>query len=474
MKLSSPMEIWEYLPGTNCKECGEKTCLAFASLLMERKKKLAECPPLFEPKYADKGKKLAELLAPEIREVEIGIGARAMKIGGEDVMHRHELTFFNRTALASDVWDTMREEELRERVRRITNWQKFYVGEFLKVDAVAVRSVSGDGKTFAGCVKRVAEETDLPLVLCSFNGKVIEEGLKEVSDRNPLIYAANSENWKEFLENAKRYKVPVTLSSADLDMLNSLALTFSSAGVEDIVLDPGTYPTGEGLADTFSRFVRIRRAGIVEGNKGIAYPLIAVPMTSWMVHGDGDKAENELGASYWEAIVADLFIIKYADIMILHSIEPHSLIPERTLAANIYTDPRRPVSVEPGLREIGNPAEKSPLFVTTNFALTYYTVESDITSNKIDSYLMVVDTDGIGVESAVAGGQLTAEAIKETLESYDAEKKVKHKTMVIPGLAARLSGETEDVTGWSVLVGPRDSGRIPGWMDKNWPPEAVS
>ena len=468
MKLSSPMEIWEYLPGTNCGDCGEKTCLAFASLLKERKKKLAECTPIFEPEYADKGKKLAELLAPEIREIAIGAGAKAIKVGGEDVMHRHELTFFNRTALAYDVWDTMEEEELSARVRAITAWKKFYVGEFLTLDAVAVRSVSGDAKLFAECVKRVAEETELPLMLCSFNANVIEEGLKEVSERNPLIYAADETNWKEFLRIAKQYNVPVVLFSPDLDVLNSLALTFSSAGVEDLVLDPGTYPAGKELADSFSRFIKLRRAGIDGGAKGIAYPLIAVPMSAWMVHGDA------LEASYWEAVIANVFIIKYADIMILHSMEPHSLIPERTLVANMYTDPRRPVSVEPGLREIGNPVGGSPLFITTNFALTYYTVESDLTSNNIDSYLMVVDTDGIGVESAVAGGQLNAETMKDALESFNVEEKVKHKTMVIPGLSARLSGETEDVTGWTVLVGPRDSGRIPGWLDKNWPPESVS
>ncbi len=465
MKLSSPMEIWGYLPGTNCGECGEKTCLAFASLLKERKKRLEECTPLFEAKYAEKRKQLAELLAPEIREIEIGIGARAGKIGGEEVMHRHELTFFNRTALAYDVWDTMEEGELRERVRRITNWRKFYIGEFLTLDAIAVRSVSGDARTFAECVKDVAEETDLPLVLCSFDAKVLEEGLKEVSDRNPLIYAADKTNWKEVLRLVKRYNVPVTLFSPDLDMLSSLALTFSSADVEDIILDPGTYPTGEGLANSFSRFIRIKRAGMLEGNKVLAYPLMSVPLTAWMIHDDA------LEASYWEAVIANVFIIKYADIMILHSIEPYSLIAERTLVANIYTDPRRPVSVEPGLREIGAPTERSPLFLTTNFALTYYTVESDISANKIDSYLLVVDTDGIGVEASVAGGQLNVESIKETLESYEAEKKVKHKTLVIPGLAARLSGETEDATGWTVLVGPRDSGRIPDWMNTNWPPK---
>ena len=468
MRIGSPMEIWEYLPGTNCGECGEKTCLAYASLLKDRKKSLEDCKPLFEPKYADKASKLMDLLAPEVREVQVGVGARTMKIGGEDVLYRHELTFFNRTALTYDVWDTMDEAELRIRVKEITDWRKFYVGEFLTLDAIAIRSVSDDANTFATCVKCVAEETDLPLVLCSFNAEVQEEGLKTVSDRNPLIYAADKDNWSEMLSLAKRYKVPVALFSPDLDMLNSLAVTFSSAGIEDLVLDPGTYPTGNGLRDSFSRFVQLRRAGIGEQDKQLAYPLIAVPMTAWLV------LEDALEASYWEAVIADTFILRYADMMILHSIEPHSLIPERTLVANIYTDPRRPVSVDAGLREVGNPTAESPLFLTTNFALTYYTVESDIASNKIDSYLMVVDTDGLGVEAAVAGGQLNANVIKETIDSHEIGKKVKNETIVLPGLAARISGETEDATGWTVLVGPRDSGRIPGWMETSWPPENAS
>ncbi len=468
MKLSSPMDVWKYLPGTNCRECGEKTCLAFASLLLDRKRNLSECPLLSDPKYADKGKKLQELLAPEVHEVEIGVGANAMVIGGEDVLHRHELTFFNRTALVYDVWDTMDEDDLRARVREIAGWRKFYVGEFLKLDGIAVRAVSGDLQRYRACVKYVSEETDLPLVLCSFEPETLEVGLKEVSDRKPLLYAANESNWRELLRMAKQYHVPVTLSSPDLDMLTRMALTFSQAGLEDLVLDPRTYPAGEGLKGSFERFIKLRRAAIGDGNRAVAHPLLAVPMTAWMVHDDA------LYASYWEAMIACLFIIRYADIMIMHSIEPHALITERTLVDNIYTDPRRPVSVEPGIREIGNPDPESPLFVTTNFALTYYTVESDITSNKIDSYLMVVDTEGLGVESAVAGGQLTADLIKDTLERYEADKKVKHKTMIIPGLAARMSGETEDVTGWTVLVGPRDSGRIPGWMKDNWPPEKVA
>ncbi|MHC1566273.1 MAG: acetyl-CoA decarbonylase/synthase complex subunit gamma [Candidatus Syntropharchaeia archaeon] len=468
MKISSPLEAYDYLPKTNCGECGESTCIAFAAQLIERAKKLEDCPPLLKDEYKDKYEALKEKLAPQIKEVVIGVGEKALKIGGEDVMHRHQLTFYNRTALIYDVWDTMDEKELLERVNTIQNWRKFYVGEFLTLDGVAIRCVSGDPGKFSACVKKVCEATNLPIVLCSFDPKVIEAGLEVSSDRNPLVYAATKNNWKEMAALAEKYFVPITLfAPKDLNLLKSMATTFVERGLNNLVLDPGTYPMGKELEGTFSRFVQLRKAGIEEDQKEVAFPLMSVPMTAWMVHDD------PVSATYWETVLASTFIIKYADIMILHSIEPYALMIERTLADNIYVDPRRPVQVDPGIRVIGSPTEESPVFVTTNFALTYYTVESDISSNNIDSYIVVVNTEGIGVEAAVAGGQFTAAKVKEALESADTklEEKVKHKTLVIPGLAARLSGELEDETGWNILVGPTDSGRIPGWMKKNWPPK---
>ena len=112
-------------------------------------------------------------------------------------------------------------------------------------------------------------------------------------------------------------------------------------------------------------------------------------------------------------------------------------------------------------------------FINTSAGLTETTNNIEV---KLDPNggLEFNGTTGIRLEAAVAGGQITAETIKETLDSCEAEKKLKHKTLVLPGLAARLSGETEDATGWNVLVGPRDSGRIPGWMEENWPPKQVT
>ncbi|MBN2110898.1 MAG: acetyl-CoA decarbonylase/synthase complex subunit gamma [Methanosarcinaceae archaeon] len=467
MKINSPLEAYKFLPGTNCGECGELTCMAFAAHLIDRSKKLTECKPILEDKFKKKFEELTALLAPEIREVEIGVGDRVSKIGGDDVLYRHKLTFFNQTQFAYDVWDTMDEKELVERVNYIQDFKKFYVGSFLNVDMVAVRCTSNDPAKFAAAVKKVVETTDMPIILCSFEPAVLKAGLEVSKDRNPLLYAANRDNWKEIADLALEYDVPVTLFAPDdLELLKSMAKTFAAMGTEKLVLDPGTFPTGKQLRQTFTNFIKLRRAGI-EGDRDIAYPIMAVPFTAWMAHDD------PVSASYWETVVASIFTIKYGDIMILHSTEPYAILPEIHIRDTMYTDPRKPVSVDPGMYKVGEPTVDSPVLITTNFALTYYTVESDLASSKIDCYLWAIDTDGIGVEAAVAGGQLTASKIKKGIEDsgFDLKKDTTHNTIIIPGLAARLQGDVEDETGANVMVGPADSGRIPGWMDKNWPPQ---
>jgi acetyl-CoA decarbonylase/synthase complex subunit gamma len=467
MKINSPLEAYKFLPATNCGDCGEQTCMAFAAHLIDRSLKLEDCKPILEDKFNKKYAELTALLAPEIREIEIGVGDKVAKIGGDDVLYRHKLTFFDQTAFAYDVWDTMEEAELVERVNKIQDFRKFYIGDFLLVDMVAVRSISNDPAKFAAAVKKVAETTDLPLILCSFNPEVLRAGLEVTKDRNPLIYAANKDNWQQVADLVLEYDVPVTLFSPnDLDTLKSMAVTFAQMGTEKIVLDPGTYPTGKQLKETFNNFIKIRRAGI-DGDRDIAYPIMAVPLTAWMAHDD------PVDASYWETVVASVFTIRYGDIMILHSTEPYAMLPELHIRDTIYTDPRKPVAVDPGMYKVGNPTADSPVLVTTNFALTYYTVESDLASNKIDCFLWAIDTDGLGVEAAVAGGQLTAAMIKKGIEDsgFNLKTDTTHNSIVIPGLSARLQGDIEDETGATILVGPADSGRLPGWMEKNWPPQ---
>jgi acetyl-CoA decarbonylase/synthase complex subunit gamma len=179
------------------------------------------------------------------------------------------------------------------------------------------------------------------------------------------------------------------------------------------------------------------------------------------------EAPDEI-AEWKEAYLAALLIVRFADVLILHNVDGWSLLPNVILRQNIYTDPRKPVAVEAGLKVFGKPDENSPVMFTTNFALTYYTVANDIESASVNAYLLVIDTGGIAVDSAVAGRKLTAEKVADAIKASGIDGKVKHRKLIIPGKSARLSGEIEELSGWQVLVGPRDSSDIPKFLEEKW------
>lgn len=464
IKELSPIDVYKLLPKTNCKECGEKNCMAFATKLVSRETSLENCPPLLTKEHKKAYKQLMELLKPAIKEVVIGVGERAVKIGGKLVMYRHELTYFNPTAFAVDVTDEMSEEEILDKTKRVEQFKFGYIGQTLKLDMIAVRSTSNDPDKFKATVRKVAENTNLPLILCSLNSNVLEAGLKVVSKCRPLLYAATKQNWKEMAELALIYNCPLTVFAPNnLKLLKSLTKTLLEYGVEDLVLDPGTFPS-DGLANTLNNFTMIRRAACKRGDELLGFPLIGVPMVAWIERG---KAPEEI-AKWREAYLAAMLIVRFADIIIMHNVDGWSLLPTVILRQNIYTDPRKPVAVEPGLKVFGAPDENSPVMFTTNFALTYYTVASDIESAKVNAYLLVVDTEGIAVDSAVAGRKLTAEKVANAIKASGIENKVVHRRLIIPGKAARLSGEIEELSGWQVLVGPKDSSDIPKFIQEKW------
>jgi len=460
----SPIDVYKLLPRTNCKECGEENCMAFATKLVNREVTLEQCPPLLTKEYEKAYRQLKEMLKPAIKEVVVGVGDRAVKLGGKLVMYRHEFTYSNPTAIAIDVTDEMAEDEISARIKKTEGFSFEYIGQTLRLNMIAVRSTSNDPDKFKATVRKVAESTNLPLILCSVNPSVLEAGLMAAPKARPLLYAATRENWREMAELALMYNCPLAVFAPnDLKLLRSLAKTLVAYGVEDLVLDPGTF-VGDGLADTLNNFTMIRRAGCKRGDEVLGFPLMGVPMVAWMDRGE---APEEI-VKWKEAYVAAMLIVRFADIVVMHSVDGWALLPGVVLRQNIYTDPRKPVAVEPGLKVFGSPDEGSPVMFTTNFALTYYTVASDIENAKVNAYLLVVDTEGIAVDSAVAGRKLTAEKVADAIKASGVEGKVKHKKLIIPGKSARLSGEIEELSGWQVLVGPRDSSDIPKFLQEKW------
>ena len=83
--------------------------MAFATKIVNREVTIDQCKPLLKKENEKAYSQLKELLKPAVKEVVVGVGDKAKKLGGKLVMYRHEFTYSNPTAIAIDVTDEMSE-----------------------------------------------------------------------------------------------------------------------------------------------------------------------------------------------------------------------------------------------------------------------------------------------------------------------------------------------------------------------------
>ncbi|MFX0137812.1 MAG: acetyl-CoA decarbonylase/synthase complex subunit gamma [Candidatus Hodarchaeota archaeon] len=468
MPKVSPIQVIKSLPSTNCGECGEETCMAFAVKLLDHQVKIEDCKPIIrEKKYAKKLGNLKELVTPPIRLITIGVGDNAVEVGGEEVLYRHELTYYNKTPIFIDVADDD-EAELIRKVKSVKDFTVYRLGQNFYLQGIALRSRSNDPATFSNAVKKCMATADLPLILCSLNPVVLNAGLKAAKGKNPLIYAATKDNWEDIGKLALEYNCGVVVFSEDLNELKSIAKSLNTAGIEKIALDPGTC-AGEGLAsDTLNKQLMLKKAAIHKGDKDVGWPTVGVTATVW-IGKKKDMSEGErIALAYEEGKLGSMLVSNACNLLIQHTEDVWFQLAMLVVKDNIYADPRINPAVDAKLYEIGSPGPKDPVFMTSNYTMTYFTVESDLKDMKINAWLLVVDTEGISVESSVAGGQMNSGKVAEAIKETGLEDKVEHRIIIIPGLAARISGELESLANWKVLVGPRDSSGIPDLMKKYW------
>ena len=145
------IEIYKWLPKTNCGECGVPTCLAFAMGLAAGKSELSACPYV-----SDEAKeKLEEASAPPIRIITIGTGDSALKVGGETVMFRHEKRFENQPGIAILISDNMADDEIKARIDKFSAFEYERVGQILKPELIALKAESGDNSKYEALVKKI-------------------------------------------------------------------------------------------------------------------------------------------------------------------------------------------------------------------------------------------------------------------------------------------------------------------------------
>jgi len=441
------IEIFKLLPKTNCGDCGVPTCLAFAMNLAAGKAELSACPHVSEEAKAQ----LTEAAAPPIIPVTIGVGDRALKVGGETVMFRHEKRFENPPGLAMLISDTMEESEIDDRLNRFNQIQYERVGLILRPELVAVKDESGDAAKFEAVVSKVKQNSDCSIILMSSNPDILAAGVKVCADRKPLLYPATEENLESVADLAKANSCPVGAKASTLEELSQLTTKLTDAGVKDIVIDSGS----RALRQAFEDQVIIRGTALNNKFRPLGFPTIVFPC---------EMTDNPMK----EALIASIFMAKYGGVIVLSDFQGESLFPLLVERLNIYTDPQRPLATTEGIYEIGGPDANSPVLLTSNFSLTYFIVSGEIETSKVPSYLLIKDTEGLSVMTAWAAGKFVADAIAPFVKKCGIEDMVKHHKLIIPGyIAAESGGLEEELSGWEVMVGPREGAHIPAYL-KNW------
>lgn len=437
------IQIYKLLPKTNCKDCGYPTCLAFAMKLAAKQEELSACPHVSEEAKAE----LAESSAPPVRLITLKANGNEIKAGNETVLFRHEKTFVNKPGFFIQVQDDTSQADIKKHVAEADAFVVNYVGINLALDGFAVESVTGDPEKFAQAVSAVRSVSKLPLILISRDVEVIAAGLRAVDGESPLIYTADAENWQAMSALAKQHQASLAVAANSLDELADLTEKITGAGVEDLVLDT----EARDLAASLIRNTQIRRLALKKTFRPLGYPIITFPA----------KASSQ----DMEPLVATQSIAKYAGFIVLSEFSPDLLYPLLVLRENIYTDPQKPIQVQPGLYEINNPGPDDPLLVTTNFSITYFSVANEVEGSGMPAWLLVADAEGMSVLTAWAAGKFDAERIAKDVRRFDVPEKMSNRRIVLPGHVAVLSGELEEeLPGWEIRVGPREAVDIPAFL----------
>jgi acetyl-CoA decarbonylase/synthase complex subunit gamma len=324
-----------------------------------------------------------------------------------------------------------------------------YVGMNLFLDGIAVEAASGDAGAFAAAVSAVQEATDRPLILIASGADLLKAGLEVTDGARPLLYAATAENWEEVAVLGKGADAPVAVRADSLDELADLTEKIKGSGVQDIVLDPGVRDT----IGTLVTLTQLRRLALKQNFRPLGYPIITFPS-----EGAADPTE--------EAMLAGQQIAKYGGFVVLDTFTPASAYALLALRTNIFTDPQKPIQVQPGIYEINDPKTDSPLMVTTNFSITYFSVANEVDGSGLPGWLLVADAEGMSVLTAWAAGKFDAERIAKSVKTTGIEEKLGHKKIIIPGHVSVLLGELEEeLPGWEIQVGPREAVDLPVYLN---------
>ena len=425
------LDIFKLTPKTNCKDCGNPTCMAFAMKVAQGAVAIDKCPHMTEDALAQ----LGDATAPPMKKLALGPDD-SLPLGGETVLFRHDKTFVSKNLFAVSVCPDCFDEKLPE--INLIDYDR--LGERMYVELLNLRYDGDTGKYTEMAGK--AQNAGRALILECCDPDAARAALEVCAASKPMLNGANPDNFEAMNALAAEFGVVLGVSGANLDELYDTAGALEKLGNKNLVLDVGCVS----IKEAFAGAVQIRRSALKDGNRTFGYPSIV------------DVGKLAPGDSYTQTALASLFILKYGSIIVMENMTYAQALPLFGLRQNIFTDPQKPMKVEPGIYPINGADENSICCTTVDFALTYFVVSGELERSGVPLNLLISDAGGYSVLTAWAAGKLSASSISKFFAEFEVEKKIKNRTLIIPGKVAVLKGEIEEkLPGWTIIVAPNEA-----------------
>lgn len=431
------LDIFKLSPKKNCKECGCPTCMAFSMKVAQGAMDIAACPYFSQDALAT----LSEATAPPMKTIKIGAGEAELSLGGETVMERHEKTFVSKTRYAAAVCNCMDEAEIDAKLAAVGKVDYERISERMYVELVYVNYTPDGASDYVELVKKAAE-TGRVLILGCKDAEVAKAALAVCKDGKPVLNGADASNYEAMNAVATEAGVTLGVSGSNLSELYDTVAALEKLGNKNLILDT----TGATIKETFANTVQVRKAAVKDSDRTFGYPSIV------------NAAVLAKGDIHMQAAMASLFTVKYGSIVVLEQMDYAQALPLYGLRQNVFTDPQKPMKVEPGVYPLNGADENSVCLTTVDFALTYFVVSGELERSGVPCNLIINDAGGLSVLTSWAAGKFSSSTIAKYFEEADIAGKVKSRKLIIPGKVAVLKGELEaKLPDWEIIVGPMEA-----------------
>jgi acetyl-CoA decarbonylase/synthase complex subunit gamma len=456
MKITG-LTLFKLLPGgkkegkSNCKECGFPTCMAFAMKLAKGEVALSKCPYTSE-----EIKNLLETQGGKTQhEITFGIKEFPLKTGGENVLFRHDKTFINQPPLSIKVKTSQGLDKCLQIVERSIEYKVDRVGNDISVDSITIEDDCSTPETFQNLIQASIDKgytSRIAFILISNNLNELSDAAKKISEYQiPLLYLkkADIEDLKCLYQQTQ---CPIVVTDESSPLLAARIDQLEKTGISKIVIALSS-SKADNIVETLTL---IRRSVVIDNFNPFKYPVMTFA-SDYCITDDCIE----------EGLWAGNLICKYSNLVVLDHFNPAILLSLFTLRQNIYTDPQKPLQIESNLYTIGDVDENSPVIVTTNFALTYFSVAGEIEASGIPCYLLITNSEGMSVLTAWAANKFNGEIIAKAVKEYNLTPKISHKNLIISGYVEILKEEIEEeLPGWNVLIAPKEAVDIPVYLNE--------